>query len=149
MTISKLLEEATIWLSRLGLALAFITIISLIMRWQIKFRLIGTTIFTVLLWGSCLAFSASYRKPFIVEGAKYVQVVYDNGYDLVVAQAPEDFPVEAIQPSLEQLAGNLQGGTRNRSTVNVRIRQIVPNGEGLSSPKIIGELQKNISQITN
>jgi len=146
MSISQVLEQATAWLGWAGLGLAVITIISFIFNLGFKFRLVGATIFTLLLSASCWAFGESYRPPFKVEGAEYAPVVYDNGIDLVVAQAPEGFPNEAIQPTLEQIAGNLKGMGRNRTIVNVRIRKLEPAGEGISKPIILGEAIRDVNK---
>ena len=146
MFISQTLQVAIAWLAWSGLGLAIVTIIFFIFNWPGKFRLVGATIFTLLLSVSCWAFVESYRPPFKVEGAKYAPVVYDNGFDLVVAQAPEGFPKEAIEPTLEQIAGNLQGGGPKRSLVHVRIRKLQKIEEGLSKPVILGEVIRDIKK---
>ena len=43
-----------------------------------------------------------------IEGAKYIPIVYDNGFDLIIAKANIDFPLEAIEPTLKQLSENLK-----------------------------------------
>ena len=83
MTIYHFLQNATTWLSWTGAGLGLATIICILFGWNAKFRLIGATIFTFLVAASCWAFNESYRPPFIVEGAEYAPVVYDNGLDLV------------------------------------------------------------------
>ena len=143
MSISQLLQEATIWLGWSGLALGIITIIAVLFNWGVKFRLVGTTIFTLLLSGSCWAFTESYTPPVTFEGAMYAPIVYDNGGNLVVAQVKEDFPSEAIEPSLMQLAENLKGGGRNGAKINVRIRKIEDHGPGISTPIILGEATRD------
>ena len=146
MSISQFLEEATNWLAWSSLAIGILTLIAFLFKWGIKYRLIGTTIFTLLLSGSCWAFNQSYSPPKQIDGALYVPVVYDNGTDLVVAQAPIDFPEEAIQPSLEQIAENLKGGSRNGVNVNIRIRTIKPISNGISSPIVLGEIIRDSSK---
>ena len=148
MSISQFLQEATIWLAWSGLGLGFITIIAVLFNWGVKFRLIGTTIFTLLLSGSCWAFTESYTPPVTFEGAMYAPVVYDNGGNLVVAQVKEDFPSEAIEPSLMQLAENLKGGGRNGAKINIRIRKIEDLGPGISTPIILGEAIRDSSTNT-
>ncbi|WP_332299710.1 Ycf51 family protein [Prochlorococcus marinus] len=143
MSISQFLQEVTTWLAWSGLGLGILTIIAFLIKWGAKFRLVGATIFTLLLSGSCWAFQQSYTPPVTVEGAMSIPVVYDNGGDLVVAQATEDFPKEAIKPTLEQIAGNLKGGGRNGSNVTVRIRKLEAKGEGLSQPVILGEVTRD------
>ena len=139
MSISQLLQEATIWLAWSGLGLGFMTIVAFLFNWGVKFRLVGTAIFTLLLSGSCWAFNESYTPPRTFEGAMYTPVVYDNGGNLVVAQVQADFPSEAIDPSLQQLSENLKGGGRNGAEITVRIRKIEDYSPGISTPIILGE----------
>ena len=89
MNLLTLLEKSTQWFGWLGLGLALGTLISFVLGWGIRFSLVGATDFSLLLSGSTWAFTASYKPPLLVPGAEYAPVVYDNGYDLVVAQAPE------------------------------------------------------------
>ena len=144
MNLSDLLEESIKWLAWGGLGLLLITVIAFLFRWGFKFRLVGATVFTFLLSVSCWAFTTSYRPPVEVIGAKYAPVVYDNGFDLVVAQAQDDFPNEAIKPSLDQLAGNLKGGGRNGSLVHVRIRKVDNLEDGINKPIILGEAVRDV-----
>ncbi len=130
------------------MALALITSISFAFNWGTKFRLVGATVFTLLLAGSSWAFSASYTAPFLVNGAVYAPVVYDNGYDLVVAQASDNFPEVAIKPTLQQIAGNIKGGGRNGAKVNVRLRKVEADGEGISRPIILGEVIRDLNNNT-
>ena len=146
MTLIQFLKDSTQWLTWIGIGFAFLTLISFIFRFGIKYRLLGTTIFTFLLSGSCLAFSISYEPSVLVEGAKYAPIVYDNGYDLVVAQASEDFPPESIDATLNQIAANLKGGGRNGAMVHVRLRKIEDFEEGISQPTILGEVIRDIRQ---
>ena len=139
MSISQVIESSISWLAWTGLVLATLTMGAFIINWGAKYRLIGATIFTFLLSASCWAFNQSYQPPITVEGYKYVPIVYDNGYDLVVAQAPNDFPHEAIEPTLMQVAGNLKGGKRNGALVKVLIRTVKNSSKGFSTPIIIGE----------
>ena len=144
MNLLELLEESTQWFAWLGLGLTALTLISFFVNWGIRFRLVGATVFSLLLSTSTWAFTASYKPPLIKEGARYAPVVFDNGYDLVVAQADEDFPDEAVQPTLEQIAGNLKGGGRSGAMVHIRIRKLEPAGNGITTPVILGEVIRDI-----
>jgi hypothetical protein len=81
-----------------------------------------------------------------VEGALYVPVVFDNGTDLIVAAAGPNFPKSAVQPTLEQLAGNLRGSGRNSSDgfVHVKLRQLEEQADGSSKPLILGEAIRDL-----
>ena len=146
MSMTEVIQDATKWLAWGGLGLGVATILAYIFSWGIKFRLTGITIFTLLLSASGWAFDQSYTPPFNVEGYKYAPIVYDNGFDLVVAQASNDFPEDAIKPTLMQIAGNLKGGGRNGSQVKVRLRKIESFDDGISKPIILGELINDLKE---
>ena len=99
----------------------------------------GVSSFTLLLAVSCWAFGVSYTPPVVVEGAIRAPVVFDNGTDLVVAQAPADLEPATVSATLEQLAGNLRSAGRGSGTVKVRLRAFETPGEGISRPVILGE----------
>ena len=146
MTVVGIVESSISWLLWTGLALGVLTLLSFLFKWAIRFRLTGATIFTLLLSGSCWAFLISYTPPFKVEGAIYAPIVYDNGNDLVIAQASEVFPSESIEPTLNQIAGNLKGGGRKRGNVNVRLRRVESIQDGLDKPIILGEVIRDLQR---
>ena len=146
MYMSEVIQDATKWLAWGGSGLGVLTILAYLFKWGIKFRLTGITIFTLLLSFSGWAFDQSYRPPINIEGYKYAPIVYDNGFDLVVAQASNDFPKEAIKPTLLQIAGNLRGGGRNGAQVKVRLRKIESAGEGISQPIVLGEIINDLKE---
>ena len=145
MNLLLLLKDSTQWFAWLSLGLGLLTLISFLMNWGIRFRLIGATVFSILLCASTWTFTASYKPPLLTEGAEYAPVVFDNGYDLVIAQANEDFPEEAVKPTLEQIAGNLKGGGRSGAMVHIRIRKLKPAGDGVSTPVVLGEVVRDIT----
>tara|TARA_B100000424_G_C22759422_1_gene409797 strand:- start:258 stop:551 length:294 start_codon:yes stop_codon:yes gene_type:complete len=91
---------------------------------------------------SSWAFIQSYSANIKIEGAKYVPIVYDNGFDLIIAKANDDFPNESIEPTLKQLSDNLNKGSRSGSEVKIKIRKLEKISENVSKPIIIGETQK-------
>ena len=146
MSIIEVIQDVSKWLAWGGLGLSLFTILAYLFSWGFKFRLTGITIFTVLLSASCWAFNQSYRPPINIEGYKYAPIVYDNGFDLVVAQASNDFPEESIKPTLLQIAGNLKGGGRNGAQVKVRLRKIESVGDGISKPIVLGEIINDLKE---
>jgi hypothetical protein len=126
--------------------LALVTITAFLLRWGVRFRLVGITSFTVLLALSCLAFAVSYRPRVTVEGAVSVPVVFDNGAELVVAAAPADLAAAAATPSAEQVARNLRGNGRQSddAIVRVRLRRVDTVAPGLSRPVILAEVRRDL-----
>tara|TARA_B100000508_G_C11278448_1_gene189270 strand:- start:58 stop:501 length:444 start_codon:yes stop_codon:yes gene_type:complete len=142
MSFYELLERTPIIFGLLGILLFIVTLLSFILNFKFKFRLTGATIFSLLLSLSSWAFIQSYSEKVKIEGAKYVPIVYDNGFDLIIAKANDDFPSEAIEPTLKQLSENLKKGSRSGSKVKIKIRKIEKISENVSKPIIIGETDK-------
>jgi len=128
----------------IGIFLLICTIVAFLFNFGFKFRIIGATIFSLLLSLSSWAFIQSYTENTVIEGAKYVPIVYDNGFDLIIAKAEDSFPEESIVPTLEQLSENLRKGSRSGANVKIKIRKLEKISNDVSKPVIIGEVQKNI-----
>ncbi|MFM2079330.1 MAG: hypothetical protein RLZZ219_12 [Cyanobacteriota bacterium] len=146
MRADPLLLTAGTWLGIAGAALLVITVLAFVLRWGVRFRLVGVTSFTVLLCLSCLAFAVSYAPRSIVEGAVSVPVVFDNGSELVVAAAPTTLPPQAYAPTVEQVALNLRGSGRkgDGGVVHVRLRRVDPVSAGVDRPVILAEAVRDL-----
>ena len=145
MSFFELLENTPKIFGILGIFLMFITIVAFIFNFSFKFRITGATIFSLLLSISSWAFMQSYSEKVVVEGARYVPIVYDNGFDLVIAKAEDDFPEEAIKPTLQQLSDNLRKGSRSGANVKIKLRKLEKISDEISKPVVIGETEKIIS----
>tara|TARA_B100000242_G_scaffold176497_1_gene126532 strand:+ start:8 stop:451 length:444 start_codon:yes stop_codon:yes gene_type:complete len=144
MSFFELLENTPKIFGFLGLFLLLVTVIAFIFNLSSKFRIVGATIFSLLLSLSSWAFIQSYSEKVVIEGAKYLPIVYDNGFDLIIAKAEDEFPVESIEPTLEQLSENLRKGSRSGANVKIKIRKIEKISDGVSKPVVIGEVQKDV-----
>ena len=146
MRADPLLLSAGTWLGIAGAALLLITVLAFLLRWGIRFRLVGVSSFTVLLSLSCLAFAVSYAPREVVEGAVSVPLVFDNGSDLVIAAAPADLPEEAYRPTVEQVARNLRGSGRkgDNGEVHVRLRRVEAVAPGVDRPVILAEASRSL-----
>jgi len=144
MSFFELLENTPKIFGFFGVLLLIGTLIAFIFNFGFKFRIIGATIFSLLLSLSSWAFIQSYTENVAIEGAEYVPIVYDNGFDLIIAKADDKFPEESIEPTLEQLSENLRKGSRSGANVKIKIRKLEKISDGISKPVIIGEVQKNV-----
>ncbi len=145
MSFFELLENTPKIFGILGIFLMFITIVAFIFNFSFKFRITGATIFSLLLSLSSWAFMQSYSEKVVLEGSRYVPIVYDNGFDLVIAKAEDDFPEEAIKPTLQQLSDNLRKGSRSGANVKIKLRKLEKISDEISKPVVIGETEKIIS----
>ena len=144
MSFFELLENTPKIFGYFGIFLLLVTVIAFIFNFGIKFRIIGATIFSLLLSLSSWAFIQSYTEKVVIEDAKYVPIVYDNGFDLIIAKTDDDFPKESIEPTLEQLSENLRKGSRSGANVKIKLRKLEKFSDGVSKPVVIGEIQKNV-----
>ena len=144
MSFFELLENTPKIFAFLGIILFLFTIIAFIFNLNFKFRTVGATIFSIILSLSSWAFIQSYSEKVVVEGAKYVPIVYDNGFDLIVGKADENFPEDAIEPTLNQLSKNLRRGSRSGANVKIKIRKLEKISKDVSKPVIIGEIEKTV-----
>ena len=145
MSFFELLENTPKIFGFLGIFLFFVTLIAFIFNFGFKFRITGAAIFSLLLCLSSWAFIQSYTEKIKVDGARYVPVVYDNGFDLIVTKADNEFPEEAIEPTLKQLSENLKKGSRSGSKVKIKIRKLEKITKDVSKPVIIGETEKSFT----
>ena len=144
MSFFELLENTPKIFGFLGIFLLCVTVIAFLFNFGFKYRITGATIFSLLLSLSSWAFIQSYTETVVIENAKYVPIVYDNGFDLIIAKADDDFPEESIEPTLEQLSENLRKGSRSGANVKIKIRKLKKISDGVSKPVVIGEVQKNV-----
>ena len=146
MRADPLLLTAGEWLGVASAALLLLTLVAFVVRWGIRFRLVGVTSFTVLLSLSCLAFAVSYTPRQLVDGAVSVPVVFDNGTDLVVAAAPADLDPAAFGPSVQQVALNLRGSGRGTQLVEVRLRRVESTAPGTDTPVVLATAIRNLAE---
>tara|TARA_A100001035_G_scaffold188596_1_gene150523 strand:- start:188 stop:631 length:444 start_codon:yes stop_codon:yes gene_type:complete len=144
MSFFELLNNTPKFFGLLGIFLFICTLVAFIFNFAFKFRIIGATIFSLLLSLSSWAFIQSYTERVVIEDAKYVPIVYDNGFDLIIAKADDNFPEEFIDPTLKQLSENLRNGSRSGANVKIKIRKLEKVSDGISKPVVIGEVQKNV-----
>ena len=139
MAFDQLLLTTAPWLAWAGVGFSVLTVIGFLAGWGLRFRLVGVSSFTFLLAISCWAFALSYSPPVVIEGAVRAPIVFDNGDDLVVAQAPDGLNQADVTPTLEQLAANLRGAGRSSSVVQIRLRALESTGDGSSRPVVLGD----------
>ena len=144
MSFFELLENTPKIFGFLGIFLFICTALAFGLNYSFKFRIIGATIFSLLLSLSSWAFIQSYSEKVVIENAKYLPIVYDNGFDLIIAKAEDDFPEESIEPTLKQLSENLRRGSRSGANVKIKIRKLQKISDDVTKPVVIGEVQKSV-----
>lgn len=142
--------QYTQWSGIATLVFAALTVLGLIFKWGIRFRLVGTTGFMLVLTGGLFALSLVPLSRTVIPGAVRFTLVYDNGStQAVIATAPNITP-SALEATLRQAASNLYSygrlGSRNDNYLTIRARTLIHPEPGLTVPLYLGEIKRTLTQ---
>lgn len=129
------------------LALAGITLLSFILKWGLRFRLVGVTGFMGVLTTGLFALSLVPITRTEIPGAVRYTTVYDSGATQAVIAVPATITDDELEATLRQAASNLFSPGRVGTTDNqltIRARSIVHPQPGLSQPLYLGEVKRSL-----
>ncbi|MGF1569509.1 MAG: Ycf51 family protein [Nodosilinea sp.] len=135
---------ATQWAAIGTLALIAIAILSFLLKWGIRFRLVGAAGFAAVLTVGLLGLSFEPFTRTVVPGAAPYATVYDSGSSQVVITVPPTLSPETLEATLRQAASNLFKPYRlglPGQTATIRARTIVHDPEGVSQLVYLGQIQ--------
>jgi hypothetical protein len=137
------------WSGIATLVFAALTILGFILKWGIRFRLVGTTGFMLVLTSGLFALSLYPLSRTVIPGAIKYTLVYDNGStQAVIAIKPEVTPTE-LEATLRQAASNLYSygrlGANNNKQLTVRARTVIHPEPGLTVPVYLGEVKRSLA----
>jgi hypothetical protein len=136
------------WSGIATLVFAAITFLAFILKWGIRFRLVGTTGFMLVVTAGLFALSIVPLSRTVIPGATKYTLVYDNGSNqAVIATSPQITPTQ-LEATLRQAASNLfssgRSGTRKDDKLTVRARTIIHPEPGASVPVYLGEAKRSL-----
>ncbi len=140
--------QYTQWSGIATLVFAALAVLAFILKWGIRFRLVGTTGFMLVLTGGLFALSIVPLSRTVIPGATRFSLVYDNGAtQAVIAVSPKISPTQ-LDATLRQAASNLYSygrlGTREDSQLTVRARTIIHPEPGVSVPVYLGQVKRSL-----
>jgi Protein of function (DUF2518) len=139
----------TQWSALLGVILAVATGVSFLFKWGWRFRLVGTTGFTIVLTVGLFALSLVPITRTIVPGAARFTTVYDSGSTMATIVVAPTVTEAQLEATLQQAASDLFSPGRlgrGREEMVIRARTIVHVEKGLSEPVYLGEVRRSISE---
>ena len=95
--------QYTQWSGIATLLLAALTVLGLIFKWGIRFRLVGTTGFMLVLTGGLFALSIVPLSRTVIPGAARFTLVYDNGSTQAVIATSRQITPTQLEATLRQL----------------------------------------------
>jgi hypothetical protein len=138
----------TQWAGILTLAFGALTLLGFVLKWSLRFRMVGATGFLAVLTGGLFALSLVPLMRTVIPGAIPYSLVYDNGGNKTVIAVPPQVTESQLEATLRQAAGNLYsygrlGGVDNQLTI--RARTIVHPEANVSKPLFLGQVKRSLS----
>jgi len=138
----------TQWAGILTVVCAVFAILGFILKWGIRFRLVGITGFMVVLTTGLFALSIVPFSRTVIPGAARFAVVYDNGGNQAVIAVPPQIKESELEATLRQAAGDLYsygrlGGSDNKLTI--RARAVIHPEPGISKPLFLGQVKRSLA----
>ncbi|QCS49222.1 hypothetical protein FEK30_07115 [Picosynechococcus sp. PCC 11901] len=142
----------TQWSAYATLFFAVLAIAAFLFKWGIRFRLVGTTGFMIVLTIGLFGLSLGLFSRSVVPGAVRYALVYDNGANLAVVSVKPEVTAEEINATLRQASNDLFsygriGNGDNKFTV--RLRVMSHPEPGVSEPLYLGQVQRAIADREN
>ena len=137
----------TQWAAILTGVLAVITVLGWLLKWGIRFRLVGITSFMGVITGSIFGLSVGFHNRPEIPGALHFTRVFDTSADQVVIAVQPQITETQLTATLQQAAIDLfspgrQGSGDNQLTI--RIRTMVHVQPGVSQPLYLGEIRRSL-----
>ncbi|OKH12012.1 Ycf51 family protein [[Limnothrix rosea] IAM M-220] len=129
------------------LAFAILAIAGFLFKWGIRFRLVGTTGFMIVLTIGLFGLSLGLFNRSVVPGAIRYSLVYDNGSNLAVVTVKPEISLSEVDATLRQASGDLfsYGRTGGDAGFLVRLRTIKHLAPGVSEPLYLGQIRREIT----
>lgn len=141
------------WVGVITLISAAVTVLAFILKWGIRFRLVGTTGFLVVLTGGLSALSLVPLTHTTVLGAIRFSRTYDNGSTQAVIGVPPQITQSELDATLRQAANDLYSygrmGQAREDQLTIRARTIIHPEPGLSKPLYLGQVKRSLARLND
>lgn len=139
----------TQWAGILTIVCAILTGLGFALKWGLRFRLVGTTGFMLVLTAGLFALSIVPIARTSIPGAVRYVVVYDNGANQAVITVPNSITASELEATLQQAASDLFSlgrGAQNDSNLTIRARTLLHPQPGVSEPLFLGQVQRSLAR---
>ncbi|MEM9508332.1 MAG: Ycf51 family protein [Cyanobacteria bacterium P01_E01_bin.35] len=134
------------WSGIATLVCLLVAIVSFVVGWSFRFRLVGVTSFMGVLTAGIFALGLGLFPHTEIPGAVSYSLIYDSGANLAVVAVPPDIEKSAIEPTLIQAATDLYSygrtGVGGNNQFTVRLRTVLHPQEGVSQPLFLGQAKR-------
>lgn len=135
------------WSGYFTLFCAALTGLGWILKWGIRFRLVGVTGFMGVLTGGLFALSLGlYSRPDIPGAVRYWRV-FDTGSTQVVITVPNTITQSELDATLRQAASKLFSPGRmsqGEEFITIRARTVLHPEPGVTQPLYLGQVKRSL-----
>lgn len=136
------------WAAVVTLAFGILAGLGFLLKWGIRFRLVGATGFMVVLTAGLLTLGVIPFTRTTIPGAVRFSTVFDSGAAQAVIVVPPTITEPQLTATLQQAAGDLFSMgrlSRGQDLLTVRARTVLHPEPGVSEPLILGQVKRSLS----
>jgi hypothetical protein len=144
------LEFSTLahWSGYATMFFAVLTVVAWLLKWGVRFRLVGVTGFMTVLTAGLFTLTLSlYDRP-TIPGAVRFNRVYDMGSTEVVIVVPAQISESQLEATLQQAAADLFSPgrlSRGDGKMTIRARALLHPQAGVSQPVYLGQIRRSLA----
>lgn len=135
------------WAGIATLAFAGLAILGFVVKWGIRFRLVGVTGFMAVLTVGLFSLGLVPFTRTVIPGAVKFSTVYDSGATQAVIAVPPTITVPELNATLQQAANDLFSSGRlglGQNKLTVRARIVLHPEPGVSVPLYLGQIRRSL-----
>lgn len=136
------------WAGIATLTFGVLTGLSFLLKWGIRFRLVGVTGFMIVLTVGLFALSIVPFTRTTIPGAVRFSTVFDSGSTQAVIVVPPTITTSELTATLQQAANDLYSlgrFSRGEERLTIRARTLLHPEPGLSQPLYLGQIQRSLA----
>ncbi len=141
--------QFTQWSGIATIVFAVLALLAFILKWGVRFRLVGTTGFMLVLTAGLFALSLAPLTRTVIPGALRYSLVYDNGSTNAVITTTVKVTPSELEATLQQAASDLFSygrlASRDEDKLTIRARTVIHPEEGLSEPLYLGQVKRSLA----
>lgn len=148
MLTTTLFLTAAKWAGIFTLVCAVLAVLAFVLKWGIRFRLVGVTGFAGVLTVGLFSLGLVPFTHTVIPGAKPFKVVYDLGSTQAVIKVSPQISESELDATLRQAASDLFSLGRlgrGKEQLIIRARTVLHPEPGVSQPLYVGQIQRSLS----
>jgi hypothetical protein len=137
----------TQWVGIVTLAFAALTLLSFLLNWGLRFRLVGATGLFGVLTAGLFGLSIVPFTRAVIPGAARYSTVYDSGATQVVIAVQPTITATQLEATLRQASSDLFSSgrlSRGEAQLTIRARTVLHPEPGVSEPLYLGQVKRSL-----